>query len=129
MGGLSIQTMGWSQICDGNTGCPLALAKRLLNIGDLQCLHFLGINRDVKREWRTTHRALGRIELISVAVEHTTGMINMLIHHYRAETNLARKLSASLKALQLEIGCIGNPFEKFFVIMQLLATSCWMKSF
>jgi len=55
-------------------------------------------------------RAFGGIGLFSFAIEQTIGMINMLIQHYGAETTLARKITASLEALQLEIGCVGSPF-------------------
>jgi hypothetical protein len=36
--------------------------------------------------------------------------------------------SASLEALQLEIGCLGSPLKENFDKLHLLATPCWMKS-
>jgi hypothetical protein len=51
-------------------------------------------------------------------------MINMFIQHYGAGTSLAKKLSASLEALQLEIGYISNPLEENFDDLHLLATLC-----
>jgi hypothetical protein len=38
------------------------------------------------------------------------------------------KLSASIEALQLKIGCIGSPFDKKYDNLHLLATPCWTKS-
>ncbi len=76
----------------------------------------------MKRGWRTLHRAFGGIGLFSFPVEQTIGMINMLIQHYGAGTTLAKKISASLEALQLEVGCIGNPFDEDFDQLHLLAT-------
>jgi hypothetical protein len=70
------------------------------------------VNRNVKREWRSLHRAFGGIGLHSLPVEHAIAMINMLIQHYGAETMLTKKFSASIEALQLEIGSIGNPLGK-----------------
>ncbi|KAL3798443.1 hypothetical protein ACHAW5_007395 [Stephanodiscus triporus] len=64
----------------------------------------------------------------SAAVEHTIGMINMLLQHYGAGTTLARKLSASMEALQLEVGCLGSPFGENYDDLHLLATACWTKS-
>ena len=55
-------------------------------------------------------------------------MINMLIQHYGAGTTLARKITASLEALQLEIGCTGSPFDENYDELQILATACWTKS-
>jgi hypothetical protein len=61
-------------------------------------------------------------------VEHTIRIINMFIQHYGAEITLAEKLSASLEALQLEIGCISNLLKENFDGLQLLVTPCWTKS-
>ena len=61
-----------------------------------------------------THRAFRGIRLFSIAVEQMIGMINMFIQHYREGTTLAKKMSASLEAHQLKIGCIGNPLEGNF---------------
>ena len=52
----------------------------------------------------------------------------MLIQHYGTRTTLAKKLSASIKALQLKIGCIGNPFDEKYYDLYLLATLYWDKS-
>jgi hypothetical protein len=95
-----------------------------LHTENFQSLFFLGINRNVKKEWRTTHRAFGGIGLFSFAVEHTIGMINIFIQHYGAENTLVKKFSASLKALQLETGCLGNPLKENFEGLHLLATPC-----
>jgi hypothetical protein len=83
----------------------------------------------MRREWRTIHRAFGGIGLFSIAVEHTTAMIIIFIQHYGAGTTLARKFLASIEALQLEIGCVGNPLEEDYDHFHVLATPCWMKSF
>jgi len=52
----------------------------------------------------------------------------MLIQHYGAGTTLARKITASLEALQLEIGCVGSPFAENYDELHLLTTACWTKS-
>ncbi len=75
------------------------------------------------------HRAFGGIGLFSFAIEHIISMINMFIQHYRAGTMLARKFTALLEALQLELGWAGNPLWENFDEKDLLATECWMKSF
>ncbi len=99
------------------------------NIRQTQLSSFLGVKRNVKREWRTIHRAFGEIGLFSFAIEHTISMINMFIQHYGAGTTLAKKFTASLEALQLELGCTGNTLCENFNEKDLLATECWMKSF
>ena len=74
------------------------------------------------------HRTFGGTGLFSFPVEQTLGMINMLVQHYGAGTTLAKKMTALIKALQLEIGCIGNPFVENYEELHLLATSDWAKS-
>jgi hypothetical protein len=74
------------------------------------------------------HRAFGGIGLFSFPVEQTIGMINMLIQHYGTGTTLALKMTASIEALQLEIGCIGSLFVENYDELHHLATACWTKS-
>jgi hypothetical protein len=95
----------------------------------LQTLLFLGVNQNVKREWKTIHQAFGGIGIFSFAVEQMIGMIYMFIQHFEASTTLARKFMASLEALQLEIGCIENPPLENYDNLVLLATACWVESF
>ncbi len=93
---------------------PLTAARQVLLQENFHSLLFLGINRNVKREWRMIHRAFGGIGLFSFAIEHTISMINMFIQHYGAGTMLAKKFTVLLKALQQELGCAGNPLRKNF---------------
>jgi hypothetical protein len=58
----------------------------------------------VKREWQTIHRAFDGIGLFSFAIEQMIGMINMFVQHFEAGTTLAKKFTAMLEALKLEIG-------------------------
>ena len=59
---------------------------------------------------------------------HPAQTIDMLVQHYGAGTTLAKKMTALIEALQLEIGCIGSPFVENYEELQLLATSGWTKS-
>jgi hypothetical protein len=108
---------------------PLGTAKQVLHQENFHSLLFLGVNRNVKREWWMMHRVFGDIGLFNFATEHTISMINIFIQHYGAGTMLAKKFRASLKALQLELGCAGNPLQENFDERNILATECWMKSF
>jgi hypothetical protein len=56
-------------------------------------------------------------------------MINMFVQHFEAGTTLAKKFTATLEAMQLEIGCIGNPLLENYNDLGVLATACWAKSF
>jgi hypothetical protein len=108
---------------------PLTAAQHVLLRENFHSLLFLGVNRNVKREWRKIHRAFGGIGLFSFAIEHTISMVNMFIQHYGAGTMLAKKFTALLEVLQLELGYARNPLWENFDEKDLLATECWMKSF
>jgi hypothetical protein len=108
---------------------PLETAQSTLRKENFRILPFLGINRNVKREWRTLHQAFGGVGLFDLAVEHTIGMINIFVQHYGAGTTVAMKYAASLEALQLELGCLGNPLGKDYAWYHYLATNSWVKSF
>ena len=56
---------------------PLLIAAEVLTKQNFRLLSFLGVNCNVKREWRTIHRAFGSIGLFSFAIEQTIGMINI----------------------------------------------------
>jgi hypothetical protein len=108
---------------------PLSTATEVLKKQNFRLLLFLGVNQNVKREWRTIHRAFGDIGLFSFTIEQTIGMINMCVRHFKAGTTLAKKFTAALKALQMEIGCIGSPLLENYTTLGGLATPCWAKSF
>ncbi len=91
---------------------PLEIAQKVLQCKNFHLLSFLGVNQSVKRKWRTLHCAFVGIGLYSLPVKHPIAMINLIIQHYGTETMLAKKFMASIKAWQLEIGCIGNLLSK-----------------
>jgi hypothetical protein len=108
---------------------PLSILAGVLKKQNFWLLSFLGVNRNVKREWQTIHRAFGGIGLFSFAIEQTIGMINVFVQHFKAGTTLAKKFTATLEALQLEIGCIGDPLLENCDNLGVLAMACWAKSF
>jgi hypothetical protein len=56
-------------------------------------------------------------------------MINIFVQHYGAGTTVGLKYLALLEALQLEIGCTGNPLEEDYDRYHWLATDSWVKCF
>jgi hypothetical protein len=106
----------------------LDITASILQQENFHLLSFFGVNWNVKRERRTLNHAFGGIGLYSLVVEHTIAMINMIVQHYGAETMLAKIFSALLKAMQLEIGCAGNPLNKGHDKFHCLAMPSWIKS-
>ena len=91
-------------------------------------LPLLGINRNIRRRWRTIPRAFGGAGLFDLTIEQTIGWVNMFLQHYGMDSSLAGKFRASLEALQLELGCAGCPLDADFSRFGHLATPCWVKS-
>ena len=52
----------------------------------------------------------------------------MLLQHYKAPTTLGQKCQATIEALQIEIGCTGNPLTECYKTKGILATPCWITS-
>jgi hypothetical protein len=121
----------WPGICYSlaTLATPLTIARATLQKENFHILPVLGINCNVKWEWRTLHRTFGGIGLFDLAVEHTIGMINIFVQHYGAGTTVGLKYLASLEALQLEIRCMGNPLEEDYDRYHWLATDSWVKCF
>lgn len=98
----------------------------LLDKMDYEALPLLGVIRSIKKDWRTLPRAFGGIGLRNITVEQFIGWMNMLLQHYGSSTTVGLKLSASLEALQLELGCLGNPLSQNYGERGILATPCWL---
>jgi hypothetical protein len=102
---------------------PLSVATGVLKEQNFKLLAFLGLNHNVKREWRTLHRAFGGIGLFRFTMEQMISMINIFTQHFEVGMTLAKKFTASLEALHLKIGCIGNPLLENHNELGLLATA------
>jgi hypothetical protein len=50
----------------------------------------------------------------------------MILQHYQAGRTVSSKLRATLEALQLELGCRGNPLDENFSLQGNLATDAWI---
>jgi hypothetical protein len=54
--------------------------------------------------------------------------MEVLLQHYGAGFTTSQKLQASLEAMQLEIGCSGNPLNEDYGILGQLVTEGWIKA-
>jgi hypothetical protein len=60
---------------------------------EYQLLPLLGVNRNIKRGWRTLHQTFGGIGLMDLPVEQFICRINLLQQHYGTPSALGHKLS------------------------------------
>ncbi len=95
---------------------------------EFEMLSFLGVNHHIKSEWRHLDREFGGIGLFNLTVEQFIGWIEIMLQHSHTRSTLSGKITASVKALQLENGCRGNPLNEDHGEQGLLATDCWVKA-
>ena len=105
---------------------PLEKINNILHKHEFEVLPMLGFNRHIKTEWRTIAREFGGVGMYKLTAEQCIGWIDALLQHYGTKSILAIKMKAALEAIQLEIGCIGNPLEEYFELRGKLATWGWM---
>jgi hypothetical protein len=91
-------------------------------------LSYLGINQHLKTEWRQLPREFGGIGLYNLSVEQFIAWMETLLQHYAAGFTISKKLEASLEAMQLEIGCTGNPLNEDYATLGPLAIEGWVKA-
>ncbi len=54
--------------------------------------------------------------------------MEVLLQHYGAGCTTYKKLQASLEAMQLEIGCSGNPLNKDYSTLRPLVVEGWVEA-
>jgi hypothetical protein len=82
---------------------------------DFKMLSVLGVNQHIKVEWRCLGREFGGIGLFNFMVEQFIGWIKIMPQHFYTATTLSHKITASIEALKLEVGCRGNPMNENYV--------------
>ena len=91
-------------------------------------LSYLGVNRNIKAEWRHLPSTFGGVGLRKLLVEVLIGRVNLFIQHYGTSSTLGQKLTISLEALQLEVGMRTCPLNKPYHPLGPLSTPCWCRS-
>jgi hypothetical protein len=61
-------------------------------------------------------------------VEQFISWLDLFLQHYQTGLTVSSKLCASLKALQLEVGCRGNPLEGKYSWFRHLSTDTWLSA-
>lgn len=108
----------------GMLSTMMEVAKNLFNKANYNMMLPLGINSNIKTGWQTLPQAFGGIGLLSFPIEQMICWLNMIIQHFGVPSTLGLKFSASLEALQLELGCLGNPLCESYAELGHLATPC-----
>jgi hypothetical protein len=102
-------------------------AASMLNETNYKILNVLGVACTVTKGLQKLHMTFGGLGLLSIPMEQLICRINMLLQHYHTSTNLSRKLDASLRYLQLQLGMPHNPLILDYNKWVHLAPLSWVK--
>ncbi len=104
------------------------MVDSILHKLEFKMLLFFGVNQHLKVEWRHLGRELGGIRLLNLGIEQFIGWIEIILQHFHMATTLSQQITASIMALQLEVGCRGNRMNENYAEQGLLATDYWVKA-
>jgi len=102
-------------------------AEELFKPQEQDILNILGIVKNVTRELRRLQPTFGGFGLFNLATEQLIGRINLMMQHYHTPSTLSKKLDASLKYLQLQVGTNSNPLILDYSKWGHLAPLSWTK--
>jgi hypothetical protein len=92
----------------------MEVAEKLLDKTDYRTLNILGIFCNISTGLRKLHTTFGGFGLFNLPTKQLISRVNMIFQHYHISTNLSRKLNASLRYLQLQLGSPHNPLTLDF---------------
>ena len=126
----SYQFQLWSGMKYGIGASPATIKELENGLGtrDHKLLSYLGVCKNIAKEWRYLPPNYGGIGLHNLLHEATSASLNVFLQHYSTDTSLGHFLTASIENLQLELGVAGCPFKYDFDIWGELATNSWVKS-
>ncbi len=105
----------------------LEVMDNLLHNEDYRMLNVLGVVRSIIKGLCRLHTTFSGFRLFNLPVEQLICRVNMLIQHYHTSTNLSRKIDASLRYLQLQLGTPHNPLLLDYTVWGHLAPLSWVK--
>jgi hypothetical protein len=90
-------------------------------------LNILGTRRNVSKGLRRLYTMFGGFGMFNLPTEQLISRVNMFFQHYHVSTNLSKKLDASLRYLQLQIGTPHNPCMLDYTKWGALAPLSWVQ--
>ncbi len=115
--------------CLGMMANDLKVVDNLLHNEDYRTLNVVGMVCSIPKGLRCLHTTFGGFGLFNLPVEQLICQVNMLIQHYHTSTNLSRKLNASLRYLQLQLGMPHNPLLLDYDTWGHLAPLSWVRCY
>ena len=113
----------------GSLSNSLSAAEQCLTKFDYRVLPYIGVNRNIKKEWRHLHPTFGGIGLLSLPIEQFICRTTLLLQHYSTQSIIGKKLTCSLHLLQLQLGTNDNPFLISHKRFGHLVPNSWVHSY
>ena len=105
----------------------LKVADSLLHNEEYRFLNVLGMVRSVNKGLCCLHTTFGGFGLFDLPIKQLICRVNMIMQHYHTSTNLSRKLDASLRYLQLQLGMPYNPLLLNYAAWGHLSPLSWVE--
>ena len=102
-------------------------ADKLFSEVEGRTLNILGVVRTATKGLRRLHTTFGGFGLLDLATEQLIGRVNLLLQHYHTPSVMSRKLDASIRYLQLQLGSNKNPLTLDYNQWGHLAPLSWGK--
>ena len=93
----------------GTLSAPLAAFGELTHNFAYSVLPYLGVNRNIRSEWRYLHNTFGGVGLLSLSTETIICRVNLFLQHWGMPTPIGTTLRTSMEYMQLEAGCVECP--------------------
>jgi hypothetical protein len=102
-------------------------AENALQESDYKMLNILGVACTVTKGLRKLHTTFRGFGLFGLPTKQLICRINMVLQRYHTSTSLSRKLDASLRYLQLQLGTPHNPLTLDYNKWGHLDPLSWVK--
>ena len=90
-----------------------------------QCLPALGVNRNIRKEWRMLPLQFQGLGLPNLSLEKLADSLKLLQRHWGTNSDLGRALKCSFELIQVETGLQGNFLLRDYSSLGSLATHSW----
>jgi hypothetical protein len=105
----------------------LEVADNHLHEEDYRMLNIVGVACSITKGLHHLHTTFGRFGLFNLLINQLICRVNMLMQQYHTLTNLSRKLDASLRYLQLQLGTPHNLLLLDYDTWDHLVPLSWVK--
>ena len=91
------------------------------------CLPKLGVNRNIRKEWRTLPVSFQGLGLPYLSLEKLADSLHFIQKHWSMKTAMGNILRCGFELIQIETGLQGNFLQRNFERLGILATHSWFK--